>query len=230
MNSTLSNIWIRFQAKSEAFPHTEEVGPLPKYHNHLVQVRDLTGVGGLVDTYRRSPGRPQQSRRALTQAFIAKAIRDLLTNRDPIGRLKVDAPSRRLCGWLHVNTVPSDATRCRTKVQAERKATPEFAMRCSGLAGFPMDALPGDDGGPPRTRGTHRDDCIVQKAHTKGDVVRHLGVSEGTARYHDQRIRSGAVDGRSLQKAWRRILPRRSPTGGCFKVTVRPTRRRFIAG
>ena len=58
MNSTLSNIWIRFQAKSEAFPHTEEVGPLPKYHNHLVQVRDLTGVGGLVDTYRRSPGRP----------------------------------------------------------------------------------------------------------------------------------------------------------------------------
>ena len=89
---------------------------MPENHNHLVQVLDLFGVEGFADTYRRGPGRPQQSRRALARAFITKAIRDLLTTRDPIGRLKVDAPSRRLCGWLQVNTVPSDATLCRTTV------------------------------------------------------------------------------------------------------------------
>ena len=46
-------------------------------HKHLVQVLDLVEVERFVDMYWRGPGRPQQSRRALARAFIAKAIWDL---------------------------------------------------------------------------------------------------------------------------------------------------------
>ncbi len=76
LKSTLSNIWTRFQG--ELFPElAEEIGPLMEKHKHLVQVLDLVEVERFVDTYWRGPGRPQQSRRALARAFIAKAIWDL---------------------------------------------------------------------------------------------------------------------------------------------------------
>ena len=41
----------------------------------------------------------------------------------------------------------------------------------------------------------------LERGHTKSDVARLLGVSEGTVRYHDRRMREGAVDGRSGQRA-----------------------------
>ncbi len=91
LNSALSNVWNRSQ--SEHFQAlSEEVGPLLENHKHLVQVLDLVEVERFVDTYWRGPGRPQQSRRALARAFIAKAIWDLPTTRNLIDRLMVDAP------------------------------------------------------------------------------------------------------------------------------------------
>ena len=45
-------------------------------HKHLVQVLDLVEVERFVDLYWRGPGRPQQNRRSLARAFIAKAIWD----------------------------------------------------------------------------------------------------------------------------------------------------------
>ena len=43
LNSTLSNIWTRFQG--ELFPElAEEIGPLMEKHKHLVQVLDLVEV------------------------------------------------------------------------------------------------------------------------------------------------------------------------------------------
>ena len=41
---------------------------------------------------------------------------------------------------------------------------------------------------------------LLDRGHTKSDVARLLGVSEGTVRYHDRRLRAGAVDGRSRQQ------------------------------
>ena len=38
---------------------------------------------------------------------------------------------------------------------------------------------------------------LLERGHTKSGVARLLGVSEGTVRYHDRRMREGAVDGRS---------------------------------
>ncbi len=109
LRSTLSNIWNRFQG--ELFPAlAEEVGPLLEKHQRLVQVLDLVEIEGFVDTYWHGPGRPQQNRRALARAFIAKAIWILPTTRDLIDRLKVDAPLRRLCGWSRVGSIPSEAT------------------------------------------------------------------------------------------------------------------------
>ena len=105
LRSTLSNIWNRFQG--ELFPElAEEIGLLVETHKHLVQVLDLVEVERFVDTYWRGPGRPQQSRRALARAFIAKAIWDLPTTRDLIDRIEVDARLRRLCGWPGVQRDP----------------------------------------------------------------------------------------------------------------------------
>ena len=109
LTQTLSNLWTRFQG--ELFPGlAEEVGPLLEKHKHLVQVLDLVEVERFVDTYWRGPGRPQQSRRALARAFIAKAIWNLPTTRDLIDRIEVDARLRRLCGWPGVRSIPSEAT------------------------------------------------------------------------------------------------------------------------
>ena len=41
---------------------------------------------------------------------------------------------------------------------------------------------------------------LLERGHTKSGVARLLGVSEGTVRYHDRRMREGAVDGRSRQQ------------------------------
>ena len=42
---------------------------------------------------------------------------------------------------------------------------------------------------------------LLERGHTKSDVARLLGVSEGTVRYHQGRMKRGAIDGRSLQAA-----------------------------
>ena len=41
---------------------------------------------------------------------------------------------------------------------------------------------------------------LLDRGHTKSDVARLLGVSEGTVRCYDCRMREGAVDGRSRQQ------------------------------
>ena len=42
---------------------------------------------------------------------------------------------------------------------------------------------------------------LLERGHRKSDVARLLGVSEGTVRYHERRMKRGAIDGRSLQEA-----------------------------
>ena len=62
----------------------------------------------------------------------------------------------------------------------------------------PVDTLAGEDDRLSLSRGTQRDgDIAGTVCHTKSDVPRLLGVSEGIVRYHAGRMREGAVNGRS---------------------------------
>ena len=59
---------------------------------------------------------------------------------------------------------------------------------------------------------------LLERGHTKSDVARLPGVSEGTARCHDRRMREGAVYVRSGQQGVAaRGMPRRPRTGGGFR-------------
>ena len=68
----------------------------------------------------------------------------------------------------------------------------------SGCIDVPVDTLAGEDDRLSLSRGTQRDGGIAGTVcHTKSDVPRLLGVSEGIVRYHASRMREGAVNGRS---------------------------------
>ena len=130
LGSTLSDIWHRFQG--ELFPAlAEEVGPLLEVHKRFVTALDLVKVERFVGEVWNGPGRPQEDRRALARAFIAKAVWDLPTTRHLIDRLKVDPTLRRLCGWSRVVEIPSEATFSRARLPPPAcGASPSGRSRC----------------------------------------------------------------------------------------------------
>src|SRR5947209_4858408 len=74
----------------------------------------LTSVIAFLPLHRCLPagagtGRPARDRAALATAFIAKAVLNLPTTRDLIGRLRVDEPLRRLCRWTGPRAVPHES-------------------------------------------------------------------------------------------------------------------------
>lgn len=96
--------------QQELFPRLEAfVGPLSPQLELLTAVVSLIPLGRLLTARRASTGRPAKDRAALVTAFIAKAILNLPTTRDLIGRLRADESLRRICGWRSRHAVPHES-------------------------------------------------------------------------------------------------------------------------
>ena len=69
----------------------------------------LAPLGRLLSAWRASTGRPAKDRGALATAFMAKAILNIPTTRDLIGRLRVDESLPQYCGWSTVRALPHES-------------------------------------------------------------------------------------------------------------------------
>jgi hypothetical protein len=112
MNVTPRNALLQFGhiLQHVLFPAIErETGPLSKQLQLIASVVSLVPLERLLSARRSWTGRPSKDRAALVTAFIAKAVLNLPTTRDLIGRLRVDEPLRMFCGWASVEALPHES-------------------------------------------------------------------------------------------------------------------------
>jgi hypothetical protein len=96
--------------QEDLFPLLQTVtGPLSGQMQLLAAVISLAPLGRLLSARRASTGRPAKDRAALATAFMAKAILNIPTTRDLIGRLRVDEALRQYCGWSTVQALPHES-------------------------------------------------------------------------------------------------------------------------
>jgi hypothetical protein len=96
--------------QEDLFPLLQTVtGPLGGQMQLLAAVISLAPLGRLLSARRASTGRPAKDRAALATAFMAKAILNIPTTRDLIGRLRVDEALRQYCGWSTVQALPHES-------------------------------------------------------------------------------------------------------------------------
>jgi len=96
--------------QEDLFPLVETaVGPLSRQMELLGSVVALTPLERMLSARRSFTGRPAKDRAALATAFMAKAVMNLPTTRDLIGRLRVDAALRRFCGWTSARALPHES-------------------------------------------------------------------------------------------------------------------------
>jgi hypothetical protein len=96
--------------QQELFPAlAESVGELTSQLQLLAAVAALAPLGRMLSACRAATGRPAKDRAALATAFMAKAVLNLPTTRDLIGRLRVDEALRTFCGWPSVRALPHES-------------------------------------------------------------------------------------------------------------------------
>lgn len=96
--------------QEELFPVLQTAtGPLSRQMQLLVSVMSLAPLGRLLSARRAGAGRPAKDRAALATAFMARAILNIPTTRDLIGRLRVDEALRQCCGWSSAQAVPHES-------------------------------------------------------------------------------------------------------------------------
>jgi len=96
--------------QQQLFPHLEAaVGGLSPQLELLASVVALAPLAGWLGARRARTGRPAKDRAALATAFIAKAIFNLPTTRDLMGRLRVDQALRQFCGWRSPGALPHES-------------------------------------------------------------------------------------------------------------------------
>jgi len=105
----LSQRW--FQTQQVLFPHLAEVaGPLSKRHQQLISVLEFSRVEEIIRANYGLVGRPEEDRRSIFRAFIAKAVFNLPTNVLLREYLLNDPTTRRICGFYSRCEVPSEST------------------------------------------------------------------------------------------------------------------------
>ena len=96
--------------QQELFPLLEEsLGPLSPQLRLLASLAALMPLERLLSARRAHTGRPAKDRAALAMAFAAKAVLNLPTTRDLIGRLRADPALRQLCGWQSQRSLPHES-------------------------------------------------------------------------------------------------------------------------
>lgn len=106
---TLSQFWLTIQGT--LFPWLQqELGELSERQKQLIAILELISIESFISSSRGYPGRPQEDRRAIARAFVAKAFYNLSTTRQLLERLQSDVTLRRLCGWERHRELPSEAT------------------------------------------------------------------------------------------------------------------------
>jgi hypothetical protein len=112
MQLTVSVLLNQFQRIMQGvlFPTLQEqLGPLSNKHQQLVAVLGLIGIEALVGPWSGGVGRPAKHRRAITRAFVAKAVLNLNSTRQLLDRLSVDVALRRICGWESQREIPHES-------------------------------------------------------------------------------------------------------------------------
>jgi len=124
----LGSIARHFSAiQGSLFPFLkEELGPLTDQQYSVIRVLDLLEIEKFVEGYGGSTpvGRPPSDRRAITRAFVSKAVLNLSTTRQLLDRLSVDAALRRVCGWERRSEVPSEAVFSRAFAELSEMQVP----------------------------------------------------------------------------------------------------------
>lgn len=121
---TLSQFWLTVQGT--LFPWLgAELGELSEKQKQLVAILELLRIESFLKPSSGSEGRPQEDRRAIGRAFVAKAFYNLSTTRQLLERLASDASLRRLCGWERQRDLPSEATFSRAFAEFAKNQLPE---------------------------------------------------------------------------------------------------------
>jgi len=116
---TLSQFWLTIQGT--LFPWLQqELGELSERQKQLIAILELLSIESFISRSRGYPGRPQEDRRAIARAFVAKAFYNLSTTRQLLERLQSDDKLRRLCGWERQRELPSEATFSRAFAEFSR--------------------------------------------------------------------------------------------------------------
>jgi hypothetical protein len=128
MQLTVSGLLNQFQRIMQGvlFPALQEqLGPLSDKHQQLVAVLGLIGIESLVGPWSGGAGRPAKHRRAITRAFVAKAVLNLNSTRQLLDRLSVDVALRRICGWESQREIPHESQFSRAFADFAASALPQ---------------------------------------------------------------------------------------------------------
>ena len=125
LKNTLAQHW--FAVQKVLFPFLEEkVGPLSERHQQLISVLEFTRVERFISTCYGRVGRPQEDRRDICRAFIAKAIFNIPTNVLLREYLMTDPTLRRICGFQSCSDIPSESTFSRAFREFSQTSLPDY--------------------------------------------------------------------------------------------------------
>jgi hypothetical protein len=111
MPNIISDIWSQIQRS--LFPFLEDAfqQPLSEDMKRVVSVLETVRIeDGMQRPHWRMRGRPCVDRGSIARAFVAKAVLDVPTTKRLCAMLQEDTLLRRICGFVRLQDVPSEAT------------------------------------------------------------------------------------------------------------------------